>query len=357
MVCFVPSLVQTTTRRGRNGQCNECLRRRPATTAVLRAEYTPHRESHQRGEHVVVNVPNGCSPLDTAATFFQTSVQLLKGAAGNDRAVLKFEREPSAEDWQRIKDLVTAVESMRRMSNLRITLNKDFALRRLHERGAELEEQLRILVASAETNIDSCDNDAMLQLQRDHFSISTELDEIDAQIEQMDVANRERTKNAAVIEVQTIENGQLELRLVGGEDKNFGPASLSAASYDQHITAVKNFVNEVIVSFGLCPYTSSADVAATGPQLRKLGIVPGSVLYDVSGATSSSPEVMLCDFFTAAQQLLHTPDQEASTTLLVAPYFGKDSFREVFSPFSMVLTDFLQAIGANKEIGLVLFHP
>lgn len=120
--------------------------------------------------------------------------------------------------------------------------------------------------------------------------------------------------------------------------------------------ALKAFVDRIVIGEETCPYTKTPDIAAVGLEAR--GVTPAPVGYrfspssDVCGALSA--------FWTCICELLATPEDQLSTTVLSLPGIGPGKSEEAHNRFAAVV----EVIGRNLclfrgdgSFGLVHFHP
>lgn len=157
----------------------------------------------------------------------------------------------------------------------------------------------------------------------------------------------EEGSQGAVVELRQAAGGLSGMR-------EMSPRRLPDEEIERQIASMRRFVDEIIVPNGICPYTASSDRAAVGPVLKKSGYSPGRVLYHVTA--SSSTELLLKDFFDAAERLLRTDVNDGATTLLAAPNFHASDFKS-FAEFTQFLQQFCLKLGLTDYFGLVSFHP
>jgi len=120
--------------------------------------------------------------------------------------------------------------------------------------------------------------------------------------------------------------------------------------------ALRSFITRIVIDAETCPYTRTPDHAATG--LLKKGITPGPVAYRFS--SSSDACAVLGTFWNTVCELLSTPQEQLSTTMLSLPAIGVGDTDEAHSRFVAVV----ELIGRNLclfrgdgAFGLVHFHP
>jgi len=121
-------------------------------------------------------------------------------------------------------------------------------------------------------------------------------------------------------------------------------------------TALKSFVDRMVVGLAACPYTKSADVAAVGLESR--GVTPGPVAYRYSG--SSDACAALSSFWTSVCELLGTPQDTISTTVLSLPAIGAGTSlesRDRYAAVSELISRELCLFRGDGVFGLVHFHP
>jgi hypothetical protein len=137
------------------------------------------------------------------------------------------------------------------------------------------------------------------------------------------------------------------------EDAGF----LGDAEADQAVEVLKTWVQDVIVDSRVCPFTRSAEIAAT--NLENQGVEKGPILYPVCGAVGSGGASLvrvLRAFWGSSIDMLSQPPSEASTVLLSVPAYAErdhDAFKEMTS--TIVKT--LKHVGAEHQLSLVFFHP
>lgn len=137
--------------------------------------------------------------------------------------------------------------------------------------------------------------------------------------------------------------------VIVGIQTKIAPATEAVVSQNSAIGSTMEWVDEILVKKGVCPYTKS--VAESGQGLRELGVVPGKVMY-LHHQTNSITR-LLEDYCRAASRFLS--ENGWSSILLVAPFFN-DRFDDW-----LLLFDGLEAIaisvGESDKIGNVCFHP
>jgi hypothetical protein len=114
---------------------------------------------------------------------------------------------------------------------------------------------------------------------------------------------------------------------------------------DQIIDISKNWVAKICSDMGVCPFTKGSELA---------GLPMGPVYYTVDRSTSM--EDMYARYWQEVARVEEQPEEQLSTTLLIAPEFCMDQV-EIFENFSTTLTQPLSALGVEDLIQLVFFHP
>ena len=116
-------------------------------------------------------------------------------------------------------------------------------------------------------------------------------------------------------------------------------------SDEEILNISKQWVAKICSDMGICPFTSGAD---------KAGLPIGPVYYTVDRSTSM--EDMYARYWQEVVRVESQPQEDLSTTLLIAPEFCIDHV-EIFESFSTTLTQPLSALGIEDSIQLVFFHP
>jgi len=120
--------------------------------------------------------------------------------------------------------------------------------------------------------------------------------------------------------------------------------------------ALKAFINRIVIGLEACPYTKEVDKAAVG--LAKKGIPQGPVAYRYSGSTEVC--AVIGAFWNCVCELLSTPQEDLSTTMLSLPGIGVGNAPESHARFSAVtelITRNLCLFRGDQVFGLVYFHP
>lgn len=127
-------------------------------------------------------------------------------------------------------------------------------------------------------------------------------------------------------------------------------------SEEKCTAALKSFITRIVIGAEACPYTRTADFAAI--NLKKKGVPPGPVAYRYSGSTDVCSVVG--SFWNVVCELLSTPQEDISTTMLSLPGIGVGNDEEAHERFVAVM----ELIGRNLclfrgdgAFGLVHFHP
>lgn len=107
------------------------------------------------------------------------------------------------------------------------------------------------------------------------------------------------------------------------------------------IDRVAQWVDEVVVGLGLCPFAARP-------------LTNGQVRWVASDAAAEDlPEV----FIEELQQLIDSPPQALSTTLIVLEEPGVIADFELFLDIAFTCEEILDETGANALVQLATFHP
>jgi len=120
--------------------------------------------------------------------------------------------------------------------------------------------------------------------------------------------------------------------------------------------ALQSFIDRVVVNEEACPYTKSINLAAVGLESR--GVPPGGVGYRYNGASDACAAVGV--FWNSVCELLSTPQEEISTTMLSLPGIGAGTDEEALFRFNAVaelISRNLCLFRGDDVFGLVHFHP
>ena len=117
----------------------------------------------------------------------------------------------------------------------------------------------------------------------------------------------------------------------------------------------QSWVKRILVDLGICPFTKS--VTKSGQGLGDLGVPVGSIAYH----TSNSNQIydLMADTWKAIQDMLvagPSGKNGVSSILLAAPAFD-DDFDMWAGPVFAMLEAGVIAAGAEREVGVVCFHP
>jgi hypothetical protein len=85
--------------------------------------------------------------------------------------------------------------------------------------------------------------------------------------------------------------------------------------------AMKSFVDRMVAGLEMCPYTKDNKVAPSG--LEAHGVKPGPVGYRMTRSTDTCD--VLSAFWNCVCEMLSTPDEQISSTILSLPAIGTDS--------------------------------
>jgi hypothetical protein len=140
------------------------------------------------------------------------------------------------------------------------------------------------------------------------------------------------------------------------EKANYAAVRGSPESYDElkATSAMKSFVNRVVVGLGACPYTSSADVA---PSILLEGKVQsGPIAY--RSARSADALDVLAAFWNCACEVLFSSDEQLSTTVLTLPPTGSlASAHARFSAVAELMSRSLFLYRGQEVLELFHTHP
>jgi len=130
-------------------------------------------------------------------------------------------------------------------------------------------------------------------------------------------------------------------------------ASLDATKCE---TALRSFIERIVIGAEACPYTKTTDLAAVG--LEKRGVPSGPVGYRFGGSSDACAAVGM--FWNCVCELLATPQEEISTTMLSLPAIGSGMTIEDHNRFAAVMeliSRNLCLFRGDDVFGLVHFHP
>lgn len=131
------------------------------------------------------------------------------------------------------------------------------------------------------------------------------------------------------------------------EEKKKRNAAASGLDQNKCLAAMKAFVGRVVVSYQACPYTKDVNVATLGPIGYRY-----SPTADACGVMSA--------FWNNVCELLGTPDDQLSTTVLSLPAIGWGTSREAhdrFAAVSELVSRSLCLFRGDDVFSLVHFHP
>jgi hypothetical protein len=117
----------------------------------------------------------------------------------------------------------------------------------------------------------------------------------------------------------------------------------------------RHWVRRLLVDEKICPFTRSDKMSGQG--LADLGVPVGSIAYRSSDARH--PAILFADTWTAIDQMIQAGPEGrdgVSSILLAAPSYD-DDFQIWAGPIFAMLEASVVAAGAEKEIGVVCFHP
>lgn len=152
--------------------------------------------------------------------------------------------------------------------------------------------------------------------------------------------------------LETTQRSEKEL----DEKKEREDASMSSMNEVAVTSAVKHFVDRMVVGEAACPYTKSADIGAVGLEAK--GVTPGSVGYRFSTATDCTSA--LASFWTSICELQSTPEADLSTIVLSLPGIGNGLSKASHDRFCAVVEIVSRSLclfRGDDVFGLVHFHP
>jgi len=111
------------------------------------------------------------------------------------------------------------------------------------------------------------------------------------------------------------------------------------------VDITKSWVRKLMSDMGVCPFTTGSD---------KAGVPIGPIYYTTDRC--SSIEEMYLSYWKEVVRVETMPEDELSTTLLIAPNFCINAV-ELFEEFSTTLTKPLESLELENLLQLVFFHP
>ncbi|KAL7517052.1 hypothetical protein ACHAWX_006536 [Stephanocyclus meneghinianus] len=153
----------------------------------------------------------------------------------------------------------------------------------------------------------------------------------------------------------------------GNETGVEGNESLHTISCEAAIHATKNWVDNFLGKYNLCPYTSSVSKAAVG--LTTVGVPVGHV-HVVAGSTNITDDPkkrrrdyyilraaeLVNEFWSETVTLLKSPESDWATSLVVFPEFDND-FDSFVDVCDNVVQPIIAATSSTDYIGRAWFHP
>ena len=121
-------------------------------------------------------------------------------------------------------------------------------------------------------------------------------------------------------------------------------------------TAMRSFVDRLVVGERACPFTKNSEVAGVG--LEAQGINPGPVGYRFG--ESSDVCATLAAFWNSICELMGTPEADLSTILLCLPAVAPGTSIEAHERFAAIVEvvgRYLFLFKGAEIFGLVHFHP
>ena len=120
-------------------------------------------------------------------------------------------------------------------------------------------------------------------------------------------------------------------------------------------SAMRAFVDRMVVGLGLCPHTRSNTLAPSGLE----GVPPGAIAYR-SGRSSDICDI-LATFWTCVCEIISSPeDQLSATVLCIPPLAGSPPTEEIpdrFAVVSEVLSRSLFLYRGEEVLDLLYMHP
>ena len=117
------------------------------------------------------------------------------------------------------------------------------------------------------------------------------------------------------------------------------------------------WVKRILVDLSVCPFTKS--VTKSGQGLGDLGVPVGRITYDTCNALPNQMYNLMADTWESILKMLQagpSGTNGVSSILLAAPAFD-DDFDLWAGPVFAMLEAGVVAAGAEKEVGVVCFHP
>jgi len=139
-------------------------------------------------------------------------------------------------------------------------------------------------------------------------------------------------------------------------EKNARAAAVGNPDEGKCTAAVKQFVDRMVIKEQTCPYTKTPDIAGVG--LEAQGVTPSAVAYRFSATTDACGA--LSAFWNSVCELIATPENQLSTTLLSLPGIGSGQSAEAHDRFAAVVEivgRYLCLYRGDGMFGLVHFHP
>lgn len=119
----------------------------------------------------------------------------------------------------------------------------------------------------------------------------------------------------------------------------------------------QSWVKRILVELGICPFTKA--VNKSGQGLSDLGVPVGRITYDTSNAMTNQVYALMADTWESINRMLEagpSGKDGVSSILLAAPAFDND-FDLWSGPIFAMLESGVVAAGAEKQVGVVCFHP
>lgn len=160
--------------------------------------------------------------------------------------------------------------------------------------------------------------------------------------------------NAVLVDDDTTFVPALTLTRIGTPSRLVNENAVDPAIVTKRTQA---WVKRILVDLSICPFTKA--VTKSGQGLSDLGVPVGSITYDTSNAMPTQIYNLMADTWESIHRMLEagpSGKDGVSSILLAAPAFDKD-FDVWSGPVFAMLEAGVIASGAEKEVGVVCFHP
>lgn len=309
-------------------------------------------------------IPTSANAVSTAAFFWDSVCDILDDSLQTNAVNLSQQAHKSSHGMpdrvsSQLSEVMDAVSMAAVELGLQVGRDPDEYWNYLQKKGAWLAQQSSSIMSRMdEFGPSSSESDALndryAEISRELRILSDVLANMEERFETTGHSNSLAVKVAICESDPQVTSITLRRGLAADSKSRCTASTMSDCEREANVASCKAFVKDLIVPYGICPYTTSPDLAATGKALSRQGIRPGPILYPVSDAATA--EQLFRDFFKCAENLLSTPESEASTVLLLAPKFAASDFAE-YALFTVGLENMLINSGAKNDIGFVAFHP